>query len=1339
MGTEEELQDQACKKVFEALLEGRNKEARLEKLRGRKKGGIAVFSVRLGGQARLLACRIKFKGGTFLAIAKDLDDHNYQQFFAKHTPSTLQHWVKSILEPKIVTMKIMTQIDSPLIPALAYHKESVDNQLDIVSEQTHHAEVYACSELKWYSNELIELNDEQKKIIGIDANPEFPMVITGAPGTGKSLVAFFFALEYVEKLLENGPLEKKILYLVDSTRLMNQCKHTIQERDPSGKLIEQFEFQKTNDLIKMVDEKFRSSSSSSSSSVALTSISSDDLIEWLKVKVKLITKQNKTIPYSSRAKKNQSKPKIGKADSSITMSNQIFLNQIDYIPQEFRIISGCADLKQYKVMESVFFQAHEKDLMWCLYQEYLQKLKSSHQCHSDFPSWQAVQPLYHAVFADEFQNHSTGVIRVLMKLAEDNRIVMCGDPSQNLVDALTKINFLMQLSLSEIPFQSVSFNTSYRSSKLVTNVANTVLELINHFKASAPFPLMQYPEKQIDGAFCMIDDFSEIHHATELMTLRSMCQSIKTVVITEQQHIDKARSCLTLEADMSTSLIILTPEEAQGLGFETVILWDVFTDKQYNKIGDTLNPKSKKGAKNDQQKQILIPVLARLFTSLTRATHNVIIINGDKNYFSRDFNQKTKGQQTDLKALTLPEKSSEQDCLLLAETLWYKGKKASARAILINHAHYSEEQYTAWEDSFLLPIKDNVKIKEDDSSLKLIEPKAALELTTEKNKPKSKKASTAHLQSSSSSSSKSNIKAVKKNEHQPCSITVFIQTFSKESLISLINNKDTSLFYKRFLTRLYKEGQKSFYTVFEEIFINKEKMVILLEVLKENSASVRLFSELLLKTESQLHQLIRIVYKLTHSDSGCQVLHALVNNNPNNDLISTIKAHLMTLSTVIESTAQAPLFVSLCVREAGLYIFNQLLSVKEITLDMMLKRRSGQFNETAFYQLMAYNQRLYVEKKDTYSNSLMHFILAWYQESKNEPSFQNTLKDAMRWKIGCQHQSLLFYFASNQPNLDFFLMLMEDYPDLAEDISPELLYAHGRDIFSSPFFLFSRSGHGIKALVRLFKTYHSLPAGLDVDSFFLKASNDGLDKSLCCLLLQDYVGLPDIDYYPGSHLINQLFRIIPTFVKAIKLEHLVDVYRLDGTTRSLLHYFCTTKDKRELLTTLLIANQVVAAGLTREHLDNELFSVFDCLMESDDGQLVLMYLRTVNRACEQLFEEKKIRSVLAQEIKANEEQSLSILSDETDNPAFSEQNKTEGLRHCEAEVSTASMMIDAQVFNKATSQTQEKKEEAVLSHETSSPQVSMQKDTLFYQKNCSGRQDEPFDAIRSLSFNSSAR
>ena len=589
LGNKELLEEH--KEPVENLLSGNYTEGNLEKLKGHN-----LYSFRLNKKGRLLFTLVKVNGEEYLLLLDHIPNHEYHKSrFLR--PGVLKKYLERQAD------EYESVIDNPLefepvneeskerIQKAIYKEKGVGNSIAV---------------MEYFHEKPLELNVDQQETLAV----ALPAVITGVTGSGKSGTAIClfnsYCLTHNNEENDEGEKEEKeketeedlpLLYISKSPYLVHKMKEAWQALPLEEKAKQRVEFKTFDELVSEFPE-----------AQGKTLANCETFNHWY-------------TDYHARQKK-----------AARTKKQRFELsNDNDLIYQEFRIRSGYSPEEYAKLgQQQSLIEQKNRHFLEKAYQSYLSHLQSKKLFSPDF-SFVTSNKQYKLVVVDESQDFSFLQLNFLSQIAKNRSIVYCIDSHQRLFDALSARPYLLQKF--KIPENShIQLKVSYRCFEKIVDVANEVIAfkhlmvggITDRYEATK---IQTVEENKGKGALYVLD---KKQLEASLPWIHERAKTPDLVVITQEQYIQDAKQLFKAK-------LVLTPEQAKGLEYDTVIAYRLYSEDLFKKIyqrqqeidalGKVKQPTHQ--AKSNEAHEDLGPGLNRIYTSYTRACNTLVIYEED--------------------------------------------------------------------------------------------------------------------------------------------------------------------------------------------------------------------------------------------------------------------------------------------------------------------------------------------------------------------------------------------------------------------------------------------------------------------------------------------------------------------------------------------------------------------------------------------------------------------------------------------------------------------------------------------------------------------------------------
>ncbi len=553
-----------------ALLRGETKCLHLDLKRTDKSS--RIYSIRLNDRDRLLFTTIKDKlsGRPSLLILELIKNHDYQKSrFLKH--SVLKQFLQ--LDSSWVTIAVQDVLG-----------RVIDNEPDMVVTHNplEHDPLY-------YNEQYILLDEGQLEAMRNAAAHQFPLLIDGPPGSGKTCVALSLLKQFVVARQTQDTLP--ILYLCVSPNLLAHVKQQWLEcpesRDEGGEPRNWVEFLTYNEWLVRADATARISTLVDQTAFRL----------WFD-------------QYTSVVKKTTSPDKIY---------------------QEFCLI-GNKDRADYQALgqrQSFFPQGNDRNDVYNQFQAFKNYLSRNAQLN---PAWHAVEEgeaLFRKVVVDEAHDLTQVQLQNLAQRTYQQHIAYCIDTHQSLIASHSVRSALYQLFNSTLTH--VMLRAVYRCAAVILTLANQVLAIKNVVMDGVNDKL---EKAQIDLNGCEKPGYVSWHDHNNINQIVIECRTrfketdIALIVPEHLLQAVKQETGLTL---------IFTPKDIKGLQFPCIIAYEPLDFSEFEMVnsalptvGNELQVREHRSKSNTSDKKTPIPHLNSVFVTFTRATDELRVLQPSK-------------------------------------------------------------------------------------------------------------------------------------------------------------------------------------------------------------------------------------------------------------------------------------------------------------------------------------------------------------------------------------------------------------------------------------------------------------------------------------------------------------------------------------------------------------------------------------------------------------------------------------------------------------------------------------------------------------------------------------
>ena len=236
---------------------------------------------------------------------------------------------------------------------------------------------------------------------------------------------------------------------------------------------------------------------------------------------------------------------------------------------------------------------------------------------------------------DEVQDFTNSQLSLVLKSLKDNsQFLLCGDANQ-----IVHPNFFSWSKLKSFFYQGADLNTNnitrilatnYRNTPEVTELANRVLRFKNYRFGSIDKESHYLMESNSEnhGSVSCLEAAPNIIKEINTKTSKSTNYAI---IVLQDRHKQKAR-------EFFNSPLIFTVQEAKGLEYENIVLYDfVSSEQNYNEISKDMDRSflnvdfkySRVKDKADKSLEIYKFYINALYVAITRSICNVYMIESN--------------------------------------------------------------------------------------------------------------------------------------------------------------------------------------------------------------------------------------------------------------------------------------------------------------------------------------------------------------------------------------------------------------------------------------------------------------------------------------------------------------------------------------------------------------------------------------------------------------------------------------------------------------------------------------------------------------------------------------
>ncbi|MBA2656393.1 MAG: hypothetical protein H0U70_05335 [Tatlockia sp.] len=633
--------------LIQKFIEGNHKGLNFEKLKGHN-----IYSVRGSLKRRLLYTRQIINGQSRLILLEVVENHYRNSRFLKK-PSVLNHY-----------LELNGQAFSDLIGAEHFEKTEAPTLLIQDEKQHNNFNYYP---VEYFNHNFFSLDQSQQQIL--QHKGKF-LVVSGPPGSGKSSIIVCLFVQWFKSMRGKLLLVTQEQGLADFFQVTIDALPNTQEIDR-----DQVQIKSYAQLIKDLDPESRKR----------TFVGKEDCINWLE-------------NYYKRFKKN----------NAIISKEKILSDAFDANPhnlyKEFRIISGCANFKDYKERgqkQSYYTAENEKKWLFDAYQDYQETNRRNNKIHTPFYPLNLSKQYSH-IAVDEGQDLSPLELKILTELAEE-KICICENHQQSLCDAKSKIPFLNSLmhSFNEKDNHH-KLQRSYRCKEAPLVVVNTLSELKAWVTGEGQLDISAFPSND-KGLVSWVDKEERLKQIIKQFLSQDFA------IVTSEHYIKEVKALVGLDYEH----LVYSVKQSKGLEFESVLTYRILeqelfyeADKLIAKKPVNVSKKSENHAKPGQGNDKFSPIFSEAFTAFTRALVNLYIyqpINHQLQHLTKALKAAIGKEQTEIAAVI-----NEEQIFNRVKELLTRGDKIRAEALYKTLQTKTQDFETIFRLFYIPPINQEI-------------------------------------------------------------------------------------------------------------------------------------------------------------------------------------------------------------------------------------------------------------------------------------------------------------------------------------------------------------------------------------------------------------------------------------------------------------------------------------------------------------------------------------------------------------------------------------------------------------------------------------------------------
>lgn len=496
---------------------------------------------------RLLLTTLVVDGKRCLFLLGHITKHRYHRSeFVKNPKAIKRHLAQhSHINLPISSMDIR---ENPSIEI--ENANEIDTDLEFTKKTMHH--------LHFHQGQIIIFNSEQQRAFEIN---KFPLLISGRAGSGKTAIIE----SLLPQLAEMAYNEKRQVAVLTKSKELCRNNQIDWKRSP------------------LYQEKYEET---------VLFFTDETLITFLNIE------EVRGCKFSQKQESlnwiyKQSKRKIDSIRSIFDYFNKINKNKAcDYIYQEFRIYSAYMyDISKYLALgnnQSIISKDYPKIRHYLanLYHEYFLYLQSNNLLDTSFVQLPSNQ-YFHSMAIDEGLDLSLFQQDSYYKITE--RLIISHDPQQRLFDDISsRQQFIAMLSdkYSVTP-QLIQLPYSYRSAKRIVTFLQAIKQIENNLSGGIAdkydhASIEGDPNESREGSVTWLIKDNKKLSSDQSNKLSKLAASHECAFIIYEGSDDiETASKKQIIQETYGAKIILTAEEAKGLGFKYIVLCDLISPDRF--------------------------------------------------------------------------------------------------------------------------------------------------------------------------------------------------------------------------------------------------------------------------------------------------------------------------------------------------------------------------------------------------------------------------------------------------------------------------------------------------------------------------------------------------------------------------------------------------------------------------------------------------------------------------------------------------------------------------------------------------------------------------------------
>lgn len=981
----------------------------------------------------------------------------------------------------------------------------------------------------FYQQSLLFLDESQNKVLHTQA----PLLLSGPPGSGKTVVTYQLMQQFMQQITFFDPESQSlpVLYISQSDHLIRSVKTLYQESQHKNN--NPVEFSTWNALLQNEYPDHRL-------------IETEDLHLWLKNAMEGTSTRVVHYEMSLIAA-------LGKDRYRNLGKRQCYFSK-------------------NAAMQNKLFGIFEKWLNFLAENKLLDpKVMGLNKEHKQ----------YAAIFFDEAQNISPVALNSLMPLAYNKQFFASLDTEQCLLSSPYIQNCLKELMSQHFKnYLEHHFYRTWRCAPEIIQVANHLIDVKYQLDAKnvrRDYVSIESNKELQTGLVSMIDKA----HVHQLKSIGALPGTV--VIATNIDEMVRAR----INAEVGSNNI-LTPKEAIGLDFDSVIIWEPFNDPYLKSL---LKCKQHSGLNIEQ-----LQAINGLYVSITRARSEVFIYE-DLNHY-RSLIKKVLGPLTEncFSIHSAPEASADEKKKQWEEQVKYHLENknySAARAILTYHLQMKNDEADAYIQPFMVQAPSSIvntyNSLPTDSQKKIdVNPKPLRTMGINENQTAQKK------------SGKMGNKEIKETALDINKVAPVLDPATKyiKSLLTSVNkktaksddlaskNKDLeNLFSSRSLNSLlFEKMLDGGEFLFDQLLVSNQQKQFL-QLINTHFEKIETKLTLQFLTSCRGYQNTRlqrtVIHQLALTLDGVAVLDKIMLRMNHEDQLNLIKTMLLPYIDVddIANVHSTP-FYMICWKSSKKlekWFANNPLLIPIISQNLFL----GDYNDPApkhnvspFYWLAC-------------DNSVGDILKKWFMSLKCPLEYAKALYAVPILQKGT-NKSALYYLSINESGCSFLFQLFDDNPHLVNNLLEEVpesltqfIYILNRIKKSNVLYFLAKNNSGVEILFKWFKNSKSFAKSITIEHLTHKYKNQTGEQDGTTLLywLSSTV--------KGSSVLKEWLSYNPELASQVSLKHLMQFRHesegVPGNT-SPLYLLSKTEMGKFILNEYFKGNKSWAHGMTFEML-----------------------------------------------------------------------------------------------------------------------------------------------------------